>query len=141
MAETLRDVVLRGRRFGDRVAVEQPCFPPLLDLLEMAGVVPIGVGYDAQGPVVADAVAALDAGAKVLFFQPWGQNPSGQSMSRARAAELADKLQPRTVEVEDLPDGTAITGAHVTDSGLALDFSLDPKSTRKPAGDSQECPA
>ena len=37
-------------RFGDRVAVEQPCFPPLLDLLEMAGAVPMGVGYDAEGP-------------------------------------------------------------------------------------------
>ena len=45
-------------RFGDRVAVEQPCFPPLLDLLEMAGAVPIGVGYDAEGPVVADVVTA-----------------------------------------------------------------------------------
>jgi len=72
-------------RFGDRVAVEQPCFPPLLDLLEMAGAVPIGVGYDAEGLVVADLAAAMKAGAKVLFFQPWGQNPSGQSLSRARA--------------------------------------------------------
>jgi DNA-binding transcriptional MocR family regulator len=76
-------------RFGDRVAVEQPCFPPLLDLLEMAGVVPLGVGYDAEGPVVTEATAAVDAGAKVLFFQPWGQNPSGQSLSTARAAELS----------------------------------------------------
>src|SRR5262245_38097092 len=70
-------------RFGDRVAVEQPCFPPLLDLLEMAGVVPLPVTYDGEGPVVAELVAALDAGAKVLFFQPWGQNPSGQSLSPA----------------------------------------------------------
>ena len=67
-------------RFGDRVAVEQPCFPPLLDLLEMAGAVPLGVGYDAEGPVVAGRRRRLwSAGAKVLFFQPWGQNPSGQS--------------------------------------------------------------
>src|SRR3954451_24593532 len=37
-------------RFGDRVAVEQPCFPPLLDLLEMAGGAPLRGGGDAQGP-------------------------------------------------------------------------------------------
>ncbi|MFJ8935741.1 LmeA family phospholipid-binding protein [Streptomyces sp. NPDC102365] len=67
--------------------------------------------------------------------------PVERVSSMPRAAELADKLQPRTVEVENLPDGTAITGAHVTDSGLALDFSLAPKSTTKPAGGSQECPA
>jgi DNA-binding transcriptional MocR family regulator len=95
-------------RFGDRVAVEQPCFPPLLDLLEMAGAVPLGVTYDAEGPVVADVVAALDAGAKVLFFQPWGQNPSGQSLSTARADELAAALAGRDVMVveDDSAGGT-----------------------------------
>jgi DNA-binding transcriptional MocR family regulator len=79
-------------RFGDRVAVEQPCFPPLLDLLEMAGVVPLPVAYDVQGPVVSDLRAALQAGAKAFFFQPWGQNPSGQSLSPARAEALAAAL-------------------------------------------------
>jgi DNA-binding transcriptional MocR family regulator len=89
-------------RFGDRVAVEQPCFPPLLDLLEMAGVVALGVGYDRHGPVVADVVAALDAGAKVLFFQPWGQNPSGQSLSPERAEQLAAVIDGRdALVVED----------------------------------------
>ena len=86
-------------RFGDRVAVEQPCFPPLLDLLEMAGVVPLPVAYDADGPVVADVVAAMDAGAKVLFFQPWGQNPSGQSLAPGRAEALAAALAGRDVVV------------------------------------------
>jgi DNA-binding transcriptional MocR family regulator len=102
-------------RFGDRVAVEQPCFPPLLDLLEMAGVVPIGVGYDAGGPVVADVLAALDSGAKVLFFQPWGQNPSGQSVSRARAAQLAAALAGRDVlVVEDDSAGGTPSGPPVS---------------------------
>lgn len=109
-------------RFGDRVAVEQPCFPPLLDLLEMAGTVAIGVGYDAEGPVVADVLAAADAGAKALFFQPWGQNPSGQSLSSARAEELAAALSGRdVVVVEDdaaggTPSGPPVSlGAHLPD--------------------------
>jgi DNA-binding transcriptional MocR family regulator len=102
-------------RFGDRVAVEQPCFPPLLDLLEMAGTVPLGVGYDAEGPVAADVVTALDAGAKVLFFQPWGQNPSGQSLSKARADELALVLEGRdVVVVEDDSAGGTPSGPPVS---------------------------
>ena len=89
-------------RYGDRVAVEQPCFPPLLDLLEMAGVTPLPVAYDSEGPVVADVVAAADAGAKALFFQSWGQNPSGQSLSPARAESLAVAVAGRDlVVVED----------------------------------------
>jgi DNA-binding transcriptional MocR family regulator len=102
-------------RFGDRVAVEQPCFPPLLDLLEMAGVVPLAVAYDDQGPVVADVEAACDAGARVLFFQPWGQNPSGRSLSDARAAELASAVSGRDlVVVEDDSAGGTPSGAPVS---------------------------
>ncbi|HEY3528779.1 MAG TPA: aminotransferase class I/II-fold pyridoxal phosphate-dependent enzyme [Nocardioides sp.] len=102
-------------RFGDRVAVEQPCFPPLLDLLEMAGVVPMGVGYDAEGPVVDDLTRALDAGAKVLFFQPWGQNPSGQSLSASRAEALAAALDGRdVVVVEDDSAGGTPSGSPVS---------------------------
>jgi DNA-binding transcriptional MocR family regulator len=99
-------------RFGDRVAVEQPCFPPLLDLLEMAGVVPLPVAYDADGPVVDDVVAAMEAGAKVLFFQPWGQNPSGQSLTPERALGLTAVLEGRdVVVVEDDSAGGAPSGA------------------------------
>jgi DNA-binding transcriptional MocR family regulator len=107
-------------RFGDRVAVEQPCFPPLLDLLEMAGVVPLPVSYDAQGPVVDDVVAALDAGAKALFFQPWGQNPSGRSVTPQRVRALAAALEGTgVVVVEDdsaggTPAGTPLSlGTHL----------------------------
>src|SRR5450759_2967328 len=36
-------------RFGDRVVVEHPCFPPLLDLLESIGVDVVGVPLDDAG--------------------------------------------------------------------------------------------
>ena len=38
-------------RFGDRVAVEHPSFPPLLDLLEAAGAQIVAVDVDATAPV------------------------------------------------------------------------------------------
>lgn len=113
-------IVAAHLRFGDRVAIEQPCFPPMLDLLEMAGVVPLGVAYDREGPVVADVVAAVDAGAKVLFFQPWGQNPSGQSLSASRAEQLAQALAGRdVVVVEDDAAGGPASGP-VVSLGLHL---------------------
>jgi DNA-binding transcriptional MocR family regulator len=122
-------------RFGDRVAVEQPCFPPLLDLLEMAGAVPIGVGYDAEGLVVADLAAALKAGAKVLFFQPWGQNPSGQSLSRARAAELAATLAGHdVVVVEDDSAGGTPSGAPVSLGAFLPDRTVLVRSFSKTHG-------
>jgi DNA-binding transcriptional MocR family regulator len=122
-------------RFGDRVAVEQPCFPPLLDLLEMAGAVPIAVGYDAEGPVVADAVAAVDAGAKVLFFQPWGQNPSGQSLSQSRAEDLAAALAGRDVlVVEDDSAGGTPSGSPVSLGSLLPDRTVLVRSFSKTHG-------
>ena len=121
--------------FGDRVAVEQPCFPPLLDLLEMAGVVPIGVGYDAEGQEVAEVVAAVDAGAKVLFFQPWGQNPSGQSLSRARAEALATALEDRDVViVEDDSAGGTPSGPPVSLGALLPDRTVLVRSFSKTHG-------
>jgi DNA-binding transcriptional MocR family regulator len=122
-------------RFGDRVAVEQPCFPPLLDLLEMAGVVPIGVRYDAGGPVVTEVVDALDAGAKVLFFQPWGQNPSGQSVTPARAAELAAALAGRdVVVVEDDSAGGTPSGPPVSLGAFLPDRTVLVRSFSKTHG-------
>jgi DNA-binding transcriptional MocR family regulator len=121
--------------FGDRVAVEQPCFPPLLDLLEMAGVVPLGVGYDAEGPAVADVVAALDAGAKVLFFQPWGQNPSGRSLSPARALALASALDGHdVVVVEDDSAGGTPSGPPVSLGAFLPDRTVLVRSFSKTHG-------
>jgi DNA-binding transcriptional MocR family regulator len=122
-------------RFGDRVAVEQPCFPPLLDLLEMAGAVPIAVAYDACGPVVADVVAAMDAGAKVLFFQPWGQNPSGRSLSPERAATLAAALEGRdVVVVEDDSAGGTPSGPQVSLGAFLPDRTVLVRSYSKTHG-------
>src|SRR4029077_6822468 len=85
------------------------------DLLEMAGVVPLGVAYDDQGPVVGDVVTALAAGAKALFCQPWGQTPSGQSLSAARAADLARVLEGHdVVVVEDDASGGSASGRPVS---------------------------
>ncbi|WP_433307161.1 PLP-dependent aminotransferase family protein [Actinoplanes sp. CA-030573] len=90
--------------FGDHVIVEDPAFPPLLDLLQTVGASVIGVPMDDHG-IVPDRLHAALTGhpAVALFLQPRAHNPTGVSMSPSRAAALAAVLAgfPDVVVVED----------------------------------------
>jgi DNA-binding transcriptional MocR family regulator len=89
-------------RFGDSVIVENPCFPPLLDLLEALGVRTIGVDVDGDGLVPEAFAQALATGPRAVFLQPRAHNPTGGSMSEDRATVLAATLAGTgTVIVED----------------------------------------
>ncbi|MGX6603557.1 aminotransferase-like domain-containing protein [Micromonosporaceae bacterium Da 78-11] len=80
-------------RFGDHVLVENPAFAPLLDLLQTVGATVVGVPMDADGldpAALAEALAEYRPAA--LYLQPRAHNPTGTSMSAARAAELAAVL-------------------------------------------------
>lgn len=99
------DRVLTGLlRLGDRVLLENPTFPPFLDLLEVIGAQPVPVDIDGEGMRPDALRAALEQGdAAVVVLQPRAHNPTGASMSRARAAALAAVLRaaPSCVVVED----------------------------------------
>jgi DNA-binding transcriptional MocR family regulator len=73
--------------------VENPGFPPLLDLLEDRGVVVEGVRLDDTGPDLDDVAAALTRRPVAVVIQPRGQNPTGVSMSPTRARRLAALLR------------------------------------------------
>jgi DNA-binding transcriptional MocR family regulator len=109
-------------RFGDHVLVEDPAFPPMLDLLDAVGATVVGVPVDAHG-IRPDALrAALAAHSPVaVFLQPRAHNPTGASMTAARAAELAGALRahPGTLVVEDDHAGDIATAAPVS-LGLLL---------------------
>lgn len=89
--------------FGDRVVVEDPTFPPLLDLLETLGAAIVGVGTDEHGIVPDELRRALRERVAVVLLQPRAQNPTGASTTDERARELAEvvRASPRTVVVED----------------------------------------
>lgn len=93
-------------RFGDRVAVENPIFPPFADLVDQLGLVALPFGMDAEGPDPASFRRALGQAPRAVLLQPRAQNPTGWSMSEARAAELAGMLRrigpaEHTVVIED----------------------------------------
>ena len=75
--------------FGDRVIVESPGFPPLLDMLERVGAEIIPVGLDEQGLIPSEFRQALGRDPIAAFVQPRAHNPTGTSMSQLRASELA----------------------------------------------------
>jgi DNA-binding transcriptional MocR family regulator len=89
-------------RLGDRVAVEHPTFPPVLDLLERLGAEVVGVDLDGDGLSVDGLRAALARGVRAVVLQPRAHNPSGVSMTAPRAKALAALLgRSDTVVVED----------------------------------------
>ena len=79
-------------RLGDRVVVEHPTFPPLLDLLEKIGADVIGVDVDAHGINVESLATALGQKPTALFLQPRAQNPTGVTMTAQRAQEIAQAI-------------------------------------------------
>jgi DNA-binding transcriptional MocR family regulator len=81
-------------RLGDRAVVENPCFPPLLDLLEALGVRVVAVETDACGALPSSLAAALAERPAAVFLQPRALNPTGASWSSSRAASLAAVLAP-----------------------------------------------
>jgi DNA-binding transcriptional MocR family regulator len=86
-------------RLGDRVVVEKPCFPPLLDLLEQVGAEPIGLDVDDEGIRPQALRQSLEQRPVALYLQPRAQNPSGVSMTPARAKKLAAVLRNTDVVV------------------------------------------
>ncbi|MGB0114855.1 MAG: aminotransferase class I/II-fold pyridoxal phosphate-dependent enzyme [Ilumatobacteraceae bacterium] len=83
-------------RLGDRVVVEHPAFPPLLDLLDQLGCEVIGVDVDAEGMEPEGLRAALEQRPTAVFLQPRAHNPTGVALTESRVAELAALLETST---------------------------------------------
>lgn len=106
-------LLLAHIRLGDAVAVEDPCFPPFLDLLARLGAKPVPVGMDESGVLPGDlARAVTEYGATALILQPRAQNPTGSSLSAGRVRELAEVLGGTgTLVIEDDHAAGIATGA------------------------------
>jgi len=90
-------------RPGDRVAVEDPGWANLLDLLAALGFSAEPMRVDDDGPVVADVASALRRGARAVVVTSRAQNPTGAAVSAARARDLRRLLSdhPDVLLIED----------------------------------------
>ncbi|KKJ99336.1 aminotransferase class I/II-fold pyridoxal phosphate-dependent enzyme [Micromonospora sp. HK10] len=82
-------------RPGDAVAVEDPGWANLLDLIAALGLRAIGVPVDDDGPSEPGVRAALAAGARALVVTSRAQNPTGAAVSAERAGALRTLLAGR----------------------------------------------
>jgi DNA-binding transcriptional MocR family regulator len=81
-------VLVAHLRPGDRVAIEDPGWANLLDLLGALGFTPEPVVVDDDGPVVADMARALRRGVRAVVVTSRAQNPTGAAVSAQRAKAL-----------------------------------------------------
>ena len=88
---------------GDRVAVEDPTAPRLLDILDAQEVRTVPVACDAEGPLPHSLEQALADRPALFLYQPRAQTPRGWSLTTERATALAAALDasPNTVALED----------------------------------------
>jgi len=96
-------------RPGDRVAVEDPGYTAVLDLLGALGFEVVPVGLDEHGVCPESLAAALQRGVQAVLFTPRAQNPTGAAWDALRAEELRAVLRPHddVLVIEDDHAGPA----------------------------------
>jgi DNA-binding transcriptional MocR family regulator len=109
--------VLASRlRPGDRVAIEDPGYPAVLDLVGALGLQAVAVGVDDEGLDPDHLEAVLGRGTAAVVFSPRAQNPTGAFLSDRRAAALRELLGrfPAVLTVEDDHAGPVAGAAYRT---------------------------
>lgn len=90
-------------RPGDRIAVEDPCYPGIIDLASALGLTVLPVAIDDHGPTAEGLARALRGGAVACALTPRAQNPYGAAVDAERAQELRAVLarHPAVLVLED----------------------------------------
>jgi DNA-binding transcriptional MocR family regulator len=118
--DAIERVIQAHLRPGDRVAVENPGYADLYDLLRAHSLALEPVAVDDRGMLPGDLDAALQRGALAVVLTPRGQNPTGAALDAARAQELRGVLEafPRALLIEDDHlDGVAGAPLHTLVAG------------------------
>lgn len=107
-------------RLGDTVVVEEPTFPPIIDMLEIAGAQTIGVTLDDEGLDLDGLRKAMVSEPVAIFIQPRAHNPTGVSMSPRRAEAIAEIIGGTSTKVIEDDHSGMISGADLVSLGRHL---------------------
>jgi DNA-binding transcriptional MocR family regulator len=88
-------------RPGDRVGVEDPGWAACLDLLALLGLQPVPIPVDDEGPTLDGVLGAIERGVSAIIVTTRAQNPTGASVSAARARLLRPLLKDVLVIEDD----------------------------------------
>lgn len=90
--EALLHVLSTVIQTGDRILVEAPSTPRILDVAERVGGRPTLIECDREGPTPDSLTAGLALRPAALIMQPGPNNPTGRILTRSRAAVLRSLL-------------------------------------------------
>ncbi len=105
---------------GDVVLVNDPAFPPLLDMIDAVGGQIVGIGMDDEGARPDEVEAALAQRPVALFLQPRAHNPTGVSTSPRRTRELAEVLDDTNVVIIEDDHSAYVSGCPLSSLGEYL---------------------
>lgn len=90
-------------RPGDRVAIEDPAYASVIDLLGALTLTPVPCAVDDEGIRVEELAAAVGSGVSAVILTPRAQNPTGAALTRRRADEVRAVLAdaPDVLLIED----------------------------------------
>ncbi|NUP79434.1 MAG: aminotransferase class I/II-fold pyridoxal phosphate-dependent enzyme, partial [Nonomuraea sp.] len=90
-------------RPGDAIAVEDPGWTALLDLVAVLGLRAVPMRLDDEGPLPHELDRALRAGVRAVVITARAQNPTGATVTATRAADLCALLaaRPDVLLIED----------------------------------------
>ncbi|MBO3084488.1 aminotransferase-like domain-containing protein [Cellulomonas fengjieae] len=132
--DAISRILERVAGFGSRVAVEDPGFPPLFDLLDQLGLERVPVTLDRHGMRADELDRALE-GSGVVVLQPRAHNPTGVSMTSTRARELAAVVRRHdALVVEDDHSGEIASARDVSLGSLLPDRVVHVRSYSKSHG-------
>jgi len=122
-------------RPGDAVAVEDPGWANLADLLAALDLRATPIEVDDEGPVPAALDRALAAGARAVVITARAQNPTGAAVSSGRAEALRVVLQrhPHVLLIED-DHAAELAGVPLHSLGGATRSWAFVRSASKPFG-------
>jgi len=105
---------------GDKVGISDPGFPPLFDMLDIAGAQSLALPLDEQGLDPTSVERAVAGGMSLLIVQPRAHNPTGISMTATRRNELARILADRPILVLEDDHSGSVSNAELHSLGSVI---------------------